>query len=55
MNSEEDAKKELVVVYHDKAIFCINECQSWMWGEEDRPAILPKTKDVKTQTTSLAV
>ena len=24
--------------------FSINKGQSWMWGEEDGPAILPKTK-----------
>ena len=33
-----------MVIYHDESIFNTNEGQSWMWGEEDRPAILPKTK-----------
>ena len=41
---EDDGKKELVVLYHDESIFNTNEGQTWMWGEEDRPAILPKTK-----------
>ena len=38
---EDEEKKELVVVYHDEST---NEGQTWMWGEEDRPEILPKTK-----------
>ena len=38
---EDDEKKELVVI---ESIFNTNEGQTWMWGEEDRPAILPKTK-----------
>ena len=41
--SDED-KKKLVVIYHDESIFNTNEGQTWMWGEDDRPAILPKTK-----------
>ena len=41
---EDEEKKELVVIYHDESIFNTNEGQTWMWGEEDRPAILPKTK-----------
>ena len=41
---DDDEKKELVVIYHDESIFNTNEGQTWMWGEEDRPAILPKTK-----------
>ena len=32
------------MIYHDESIFNTNEGQTWMWGEEDRPAILPKTK-----------
>ena len=40
----DENKKELVIIYDDKSIFNTNEGQSWMWGEEDRPAILPKTK-----------
>ena len=41
---EDEEKKELVVIYHDESIFNTNEGQKWMWGEEERPAILPKTK-----------
>ena len=33
-----------VVIYHDEPIFNTNEGQSWMWGKEERSAILPKTK-----------
>lgn len=36
-------KKTLVVIYHE-SIFNTNEGQQWMWGEEERLAILPKTK-----------
>ena len=32
------------MIYHDESIFCTNEAQTWMWGEADKPAILPKTK-----------
>ena len=32
------------MIYHDESIFNTNEGQTWMWGEEERPAILPKTK-----------
>ena len=42
-NKEED-EKELVVIYHDESIFNTNEGQTWMWGEDDQPATLPKTK-----------
>ena len=41
---EDDKKEEMVVIYYDKSIFNTNEGQTWMWGEEERPAILPKTK-----------
>ena len=41
---EDDEKKELVVIYHDEPIFNTNKGQTWMWGEEERPAIIPKTK-----------
>ena len=37
-----DVKK--MIIYHDESICNTNEGQTWMWGEEDRPAILPKTK-----------
>ena len=37
-------KKELVLIFHDESIFNTNEGQTWMWGESERPAILPKTK-----------
>ena len=37
-------QKKLVMIYHDESIFCTNEAQTWMWGEADKPAILPKTK-----------
>ena len=33
-----------MVIYHDESIFNTNEGQTWMWREENRPAILPKTK-----------
>lgn len=36
--------KKLVLLYHDESIFSVNETQTWMWGTEDKPAILPKTK-----------
>ncbi len=36
--------KKLVMIYHDESIFCTNEGQTWIWGTEDKPAILPKTK-----------
>ena len=32
------------MIHHDEFIFCTNEAQTWMWGEADKPAILPKTK-----------
>ena len=31
------------MIYHDESIFCTNEAQTWKWGSEDKPAILPKT------------
>ncbi len=31
-------------LYHDESIFSVNEAQTWMWGTEDKPAILPKIK-----------
>lgn len=42
-SEEDDTKKELVLLFHDESICTINEGQYWMWGEEERPAILPKT------------
>lgn len=45
MRNETDLEKiTLVVIYHDESIFSTNEGQQWMWGEEERPAILPKMK-----------
>ena len=41
---EDEEKKELLIIYHDESIFNTNEGQTWMWGESERPAILPKTK-----------
>lgn len=41
---EDEERKTLVVIYHDESIYNTNEGQAWMWGEEDRPALLPKTK-----------
>ena len=41
--ADED-RKDLVIIYHNESIFNTNEGQTWMWGEEERPAILPKTK-----------
>ena len=43
-SEEDDEKEELVVIYHDESTFNTNEGQTWIWGEDDRPAILPKTK-----------
>ena len=40
----DEEKKELVLIFHDESIFNTNEGQTWMWGESERPAILPKTK-----------
>ena len=37
--SEHDDKK-LVMIYNNESIFCTNEAQTWMWGSEDKPAIL---------------
>ena len=37
-------KKKLVMIYHDESIFSTNEAQTWMWGMQDKPAILPKTR-----------
>ena len=33
-----------MVVYHDESIYNSNEWQKWMWGKEERPALLLKTK-----------
>jgi hypothetical protein len=41
---EDEEKKELVLIFHDESIFNTNEGQTWMRGESERPAILPKTK-----------
>ena len=41
---DDDEKKTLVILYHDESIYNSNEGQTWMWGEEERPALLPKTK-----------
>ena len=38
-----DAEK-LVLLYHDKSIFNMNEGQTWMWAMEDAPILQPKTK-----------
>ena len=43
-DEREEEKKDLVVIYHDESIYNSNEGQTWMWGEEERPALLPKTK-----------
>ena len=32
------------MIYHDEYILNTNEGQTWMWGTDDNPAILPKTK-----------
>ena len=41
--ADED-RKDLVIIYHDESILNTNEGQTWMCGEEERPAILSKTK-----------
>ena len=41
---DDEEKKTLVVLYHDESIYNSNEGQTWMWGEEERPTLLPKTK-----------
>ena len=41
---EDEGKKTLVLIYHDESIYNCNDGQTWMWGEEDKPAIMPKTK-----------
>ena len=41
---EDEEKKTLVLLYHDESIYNTNEGQSWMWAEDDHPALLPKTK-----------
>ena len=41
---EDDEKKTLIVLYHDVSIYNSNEGQTWMWGEEDKPALQPQTK-----------
>ena len=33
----------MVVIHHDESIYNTNEGQPWMCGEDDDPAILPKT------------
>ena len=43
-NEDDEDKKKLVVLYHDESIYNTNEGQSWMWGEDEHPALLPKTK-----------
>ena len=40
---ETEDKKKLVLIYHDESIYN-NEGQTCTWGEEERPALLPKTK-----------
>lgn len=42
-DERDEGKKELVIIYHDESIYNSNEGQTWMWGEEERPALLPKT------------
>ena len=46
VQQEEDEEKKLVLLYHNKSIYNSNEGQTWMWGEEERPALLPKTRGV---------
>lgn len=41
---DDKEKEELVVIDYDESIFNTNEGQTWMRGEDDRPAIHPKTK-----------
>ena len=31
-------------MYHDESIYNSNEGQTWVWGQEKRPVLLPKTK-----------
>ena len=42
---EDDEKKTLIVLYHDVSIYNSNDGQTWMWGEEDKPALQLKTKE----------
>ena len=44
IQNEGDDKKKRVLIYHDESIFNSNESQTWMSGEEERPALLSKTK-----------
>ena len=39
-----DEENRLVVLYHDESIYNTNKGQSWMWAEEEYPALLTKTK-----------
>ena len=39
-----DARKNLVLIFHDESIFNTNEGQTWIWGTGDQPYIQPKTK-----------
>ena len=41
---EDDEKKTLIVLYHDESVYNSNEGETWMWGEEDKPALQSKTK-----------
>ena len=52
-NEDDEDKKKLVVLYHDESIYNTNEGQSWMWGENEHPALLPtcKTKHSGTMVT----
>ena len=43
-NEDDEDKKKLVMFYHDESIYNTNEGQSWMWGEEEHLALLPKMK-----------
>ena len=43
-NEDDEEKKKLVMFYHDESIYNTNEGQTWMWGEDEHPALLPKTK-----------
>ena len=32
------------MIYHDESMYNTNEGQTWMWGTEDKPAILSNMK-----------
>lgn len=43
-SKDDEEKKTLEVLYHDESICNTHEEQSWMWSEDNLPALLPKTK-----------